>query len=151
VAPDSLISIYGDDLADSEASAATLPLPTTLGGATVTANGAPLGLLFAGPGQINAFVPSTVSGLVRIKVTNSKGHHTVNVLIAAAVPAAFALDGSGPGPAAALHALTGQLITGQKVTRCKRNSAIDRSLRSSVVRLPTIPVDIHPPHLRDGR
>jgi uncharacterized protein (TIGR03437 family) len=116
VAPDSLISIYGVDLADSEASATTLPLPTTLGGATVTANGAPLGLLYAGPTQINAFVPSTMSGLVRVTVTNSKGHHTVNVLIADAVPAAFALDGSGTGPAAALHALTSQLITGQNPT-----------------------------------
>jgi uncharacterized protein (TIGR03437 family) len=116
VAPDSLISIYGTELSDSQASGTTLPLPTQLGGAMVTANGQALGLLFAGPGQINAFVPSSISGLVKIKVTNSKGQHTFNVLIAPAVPAMFALDGSGTGGAAALHALTGQLITGQTPT-----------------------------------
>jgi hypothetical protein len=51
VAPDSLISIYGTELSDSQASGTTLPLPTQLGGAMVTANGQALGLLFAGPGR----------------------------------------------------------------------------------------------------
>ncbi len=116
VGPDSLISMYGAELADAEAFGTTLPLPTQLGGTTVTANGALLGLLYAGPGQINAFVPAGMSGLVRIKVANSKGQHTVNLIVAAAVPAIFAANGSGAGPAAAVHALTGQLLTAQNPT-----------------------------------
>ena len=111
LAPGSLISIYGSGLANTVAQAQSTPLPTQLADATVSANDQPIGLLYASNGQINALLPPGLSGLVRIKVRNSLGQHTTNVLMAPAVPAIFAADGSGRGPGAVLHATTGQLVT----------------------------------------
>jgi uncharacterized protein (TIGR03437 family) len=116
VAADSLISIFGRELAESEESTLSLPLPTELGGTMVTANDESLGLLYAGPNQINAFLPPGLIGLVRIKVMNSQGEHAVNVFLDDAVPAFFALDGSGQGPAAALHSLSSEIITADNPT-----------------------------------
>ena len=111
VAADSLISIFGRDLATASDFARSLPLPTDLAGTTVTANGELLGLLYAGPGQVNACLPSGMEGLVQIKARNPLGEHAVNVLIAPAVPALFAADGSGQGQAAALDASTNEILT----------------------------------------
>jgi uncharacterized protein (TIGR03437 family) len=56
MAPGSLISIFGRNLADS-GTASTTPLPTLLGGACVTLNNQPLPLLMTSSGQINAQIP----------------------------------------------------------------------------------------------
>lgn len=58
VAPGSIISIFGTGLASQTAQAASVPLPATLGGTSVTISG--LGnvpLYFVSPTQINAVVP----------------------------------------------------------------------------------------------
>jgi uncharacterized protein (TIGR03437 family) len=52
-----LVSIFGSALAQGDASAPALPLPTQLAGTTAVLAGRPLPLLFAGPTQINAMVP----------------------------------------------------------------------------------------------
>jgi tetratricopeptide (TPR) repeat protein len=56
VAPGSLVSIYGRDLAETR-TAASAPLPVRLGGASVVIGGLPAPLLFVSPDQINAQVP----------------------------------------------------------------------------------------------
>ncbi len=68
VAPGSIVSIYGNgnNLAAIAASAASLPLPYTLGGASVSITGntgaqAAMPLFYAGPQQINAQVPDGVN------------------------------------------------------------------------------------------
>ena len=60
VAPGSLISIYGVNLAPGTAVAPSLPLPTALNGTTVSINGIAAPLLFVSAGQINAQVPFEV-------------------------------------------------------------------------------------------
>jgi len=57
VAPGSLVSIYGRDLANETRVAEPVPLPVNLAGASVSFNGQPAPLLFVSPGQINAQVP----------------------------------------------------------------------------------------------
>jgi uncharacterized protein (TIGR03437 family) len=57
VAPGSLVSIYGRDLANETRIAEPAPLPVNLAGASVSFNGQPAPLLFVSPGQINAQVP----------------------------------------------------------------------------------------------
>jgi uncharacterized protein (TIGR03437 family) len=57
VAPGSLVSIYGRDLARETRVAGSTPLPVSLAGASVSFNGQPARLLFASSGQINAQVP----------------------------------------------------------------------------------------------
>ena len=57
VAPGSIISIYGQNLASTTAIGPTDPLQQTLGNVTVTANNILLPLIFISAGQINAQVP----------------------------------------------------------------------------------------------
>src|SRR5579871_3469400 len=52
-----LISIYGLGLATGTSSATTVPLPTTLDGATVSIGGIPAPIAFASPTQLNVQVP----------------------------------------------------------------------------------------------
>lgn len=56
VAPNSLVSIFGTNLADSSV-ASTTPLPTLMGGVCATLNNVPLPLLMTSTGQINAQIP----------------------------------------------------------------------------------------------
>jgi uncharacterized protein (TIGR03437 family) len=58
VAPGSIASIYGANLAPSVAAGPDSPLPRALNGVTVMSNGKALPLLFVSPEQINVQVPS---------------------------------------------------------------------------------------------
>jgi uncharacterized protein (TIGR03437 family) len=70
IAPGTLISIFGENLAPSEQSAESAPWPTTLNGVSVTVNGIAAPLSMVSPNQINAQVPLELSpGLGRLIVT----------------------------------------------------------------------------------
>jgi len=73
VVPGSLVSIFGTNLASQTASASAIPLPATLGNASVSFNGAAAPLLYVSAGQINAQLPWEVSamGSVSVVVTNA--------------------------------------------------------------------------------
>ena len=59
---------------DQNYTASSTPLPTTLGGVSVTVNGVAAGLFFAGKTQINFLLPATVAaGAGSITVTGSDG------------------------------------------------------------------------------
>jgi uncharacterized protein (TIGR03437 family) len=88
LAPRMLVSIYGNNFA----------------GSVVTLNGRILSLNYAGDHQINTLLPTDASGIGKLMISSSQGSQTVNVLIEPAVPAMFAMDGSGTGTAAAIHA-----------------------------------------------
>lgn len=104
VAPGMFVSIYGEALAASAAQAVSADFPLQLSDARVLIAGAALPLHYAGPGQINAVIPESASGLVQLAVNNNAGSHTVNVLVEPAVPTIFTQDSSGRGPASALNA-----------------------------------------------
>ena len=57
IAPGSLISIYGVNLAAGDATAPSLPLPNALNGTSVTINGSLAPLVFVSANQINAQTP----------------------------------------------------------------------------------------------
>jgi uncharacterized protein (TIGR03437 family) len=57
MAPGTLISIFGSNFAGAVAQFQGTPLPTTLANASVTINGTPAPLLYAGPDQVNAQIP----------------------------------------------------------------------------------------------
>jgi uncharacterized protein (TIGR03437 family) len=65
-----LATIFGSNLAETTASAESLPLPTTLGGAQVTVDGVAAPLVFASPTQINFQVPfeAPIAGVVPVVV-----------------------------------------------------------------------------------
>jgi uncharacterized protein (TIGR03437 family) len=112
VAPDSLASIYGTNLAAATAQATTLPLPAVLGGAMLNltdASGAQraAGLVYASPAQINFVIPAGTSpGEATFAVANGSAAQTYTAMVERVVPRLFSADGSGTGVAAATAILT---------------------------------------------
>lgn len=109
IAAGSLVSIYGQNLASSTVSASSVPLPTTLGGATVTFNDIPAPLHFVSPGQINVQVPWNVlasgeSGNVRVVlISNGVASPPATAVIGPFSPGIFAVN-YGAGSAIAINA-----------------------------------------------
>jgi uncharacterized protein (TIGR03437 family) len=108
VAPGSIVSIYGSNLATTAMSATSLPLPTNLSGTSVTvtdSSGAKtaLPLFYAGPSQINAEIPSSAAtgGATVTITTTSNGTLTSPVTLAAIAPGLFSANQTGAGVAAA--------------------------------------------------
>jgi uncharacterized protein (TIGR03437 family) len=107
VAADSAASLYGTNLASSEAQALVQPLPESLGGASVTltdsagvARTAPL--FYASPSQINFLVPDgTAAGVATATVANGASTQTFQVAVQTVAPTLFTLNGTGSGVAAA--------------------------------------------------
>lgn len=88
IAPGSIISIYGSNLALGEAAGTAAP-PIFLNGTTVTVNNTPIPLLFVSPFQINAQVPyQTPAGNATLSIQ-------VNGIPSAAIP--FTIMPTAPG------------------------------------------------------
>lgn len=109
LAADSIATAFGQALATSVEEAMTTPLPTSLGGTTITVDDgtktarlAPL--LFVSPKQVNYLVPAgTTAGMATVRVTsNGEAVSTETVQIDAIAPGLFAANGTGQGVAAAL-------------------------------------------------
>jgi uncharacterized protein (TIGR03437 family) len=107
-APDSIVAGFGLNLSNTTEQAATLPLPTFLGGVTLiikdmTGTERPAGLLFVSPGQINYVVPAgTASGPATLTstfiATGTPTTQTFGTLqIAAVSPGIFTANQSGQG------------------------------------------------------
>jgi uncharacterized protein (TIGR03437 family) len=107
IAPGSLASLYGQNLAGATAQATSLPLPASLDGITVTATdstgaqwSAPL--LYVSPGQINFLVPdNTVPGTVTFAAAGGSAAQTFTALVQRIAPTLFSMSGTGAGVAAA--------------------------------------------------
>jgi uncharacterized protein (TIGR03437 family) len=89
VAPGSLVSIYGTNLAKETGNATETPLPLTLNGSAVLINGNAVPLLFVSPTQINAQVPFEAT-LGRATVVVKANGHT-------SAPAAVEVRATAPG------------------------------------------------------
>jgi uncharacterized protein (TIGR03437 family) len=112
VAPDSLASLYGSNLAAGQAQASAQPLPMNLGGVTLSVTDSAgtqqaAGLVFVSPGQINFAVPAGVAaGTANFTVTSSTGTQTFTGTIQSVAPALFSMNGTGAGVAAATAIVT---------------------------------------------
>jgi len=104
VAPGSYISIFGANFAATPATAQSLPLSTNLGGVQVTLGGELLPLQYAGPNQINAFVPydAPVNATAQLVVQQNNTAYSLpeTVLLTATQPAVFTQNASGTGAGA---------------------------------------------------
>lgn len=104
LAPGSLASLFGIGLAAGGGDASTIPLPLSLGGASVTVGGIPAPLLFVSSKQINLQVPWNVTGpTAKVVVTVNKtplSSFTAN--IGPFSPGIFTTQ-SGTGPALAIN------------------------------------------------
>jgi len=111
VAPGSLVSIFGTNLATSLAQADTIPLSTSLGAVTVMFNNIPAPLLFVNHGdQINAQLPFAVgTGNAQVTVTRGSAVSApVNLNVIPSGPGIFAVN-FGVGQAIAYGNSDGQL------------------------------------------
>jgi uncharacterized protein (TIGR03437 family) len=102
LAPGSLASAYGTDLATSLFGSTSLPLPTGFGGTSVTirdSSGATslAPLLYVSTTQVNFLVPSTVViGAAQVTITSGDGKQSLaNVQIAHVGPGVFTLNSAG--------------------------------------------------------
>jgi len=93
VAPGSVISIFGANLAPAEAQAGGAPLPMSLGGISVLVNGSiKLPLFYVGPTQINAQLPyETPAGADTLSINGSA---PVSFTVAASAPGIIVYGGN---------------------------------------------------------
>jgi uncharacterized protein (TIGR03437 family) len=105
-APGSIVSIFGTNFASSLAVASTVPLSTSLGGVSVTFNGTPAPLFFVSSMQINAQLPSGLTGTTAsVVVTSGSTSSTARTIqINQVSPAIFTLNQQGTGQGAVFHA-----------------------------------------------
>jgi len=113
VAPGSIISIYGQDLAAALQVGPSDPLAQTIDNVTVTVNNILMPLMFVSPGQINAQVPNELAPGTYILTVNSLGQApvTASFTVSRDAPGIFVESNAENIPlAAALHQ-NGSLIT----------------------------------------
>ncbi len=110
LAPGSLASAYGSDLAKGTPGATSLPLPTTFGGTTVSLVDsagkqfqAPL--IYVSAGQVNFLVPSGVAtGTAQFTIASGDGTvSSASVQIAAVAPGLFTLNTANLAASAAVR------------------------------------------------
>jgi hypothetical protein len=120
VAPGSMVSIFGENLAQGQASSPRLPLERQLAGALVTIGGREAPLIVATEGQINAVIPFGLAANTQHQVIVRKGDgYTAPepVVVSAAQPAVFSADSTGRGQGIIVNA-AGQIASqGQEAVR----------------------------------
>ena len=96
VAPGSLISIFGANLAQGTPYATQIPLPISLADTSVIINGVRAGLLYVSPTQINLQIPpQTQAGSVSVVViTSGVSPPYMTLQVAAVAPQIFASAGN---------------------------------------------------------
>jgi len=143
VASESLVSVFGQNLATATIVATTTPLPTSLGGVTVRLRDnvtqeklAPL--FFVSPGQINfQITPGLFSGTMLINIGNSDGFTAFgSITVDSVAPGLFAANGNGQGLAAAVALRV-------KANGAQTYEAITRFDQTSNQIVP-IPIDLGP-------
>jgi phospholipase C len=113
IAPETVATIYGSNLASSIHQAESQSLPTLLGGVTVTftdSTGAtfPAPLYYVSPNAVNYVVPKGIAtGPATISLSSGSGTFTGATLISSTAPALYTANQTGQGPAAA------QVLTAQ--------------------------------------
>jgi len=103
-APDSMVTIFGSNLASGTAVANSLPLPTTLGTTTATIQDnsgkqEPVPFFFVSPTQINAAIPPGLSKGVAIITISNQGAVVgeANVIVNSVGPSLFTANQNGQG------------------------------------------------------
>lgn len=107
ITPGELIGLYGSGLATATLTAPKLPLPTNLGGVSVSINGRPAPIYLVSPGQIVCVVPyaTETASYGKIIVTNNGiASNPVTVFTETAAPGIFTVGQNGIGDGATVHA-----------------------------------------------
>ena len=94
--PGEIVAVFGSLLAGAAQAAAVLPLPTSLGGVTVTVNGTPCPLYFVSPSQINLQIPYSLplGTAATLTVTYNNQSVSTDFRVSTASPGIF-VDSNG--------------------------------------------------------
>ena len=144
VAPGTLITIYGRNLAYREEQATSFPLPTSLLGVQVSMDGQIIPLTYVAPDQINAQVPFTVSGNVTLRVTSPNGSSNTTCTVTDSAPGIFfggapaIIHASGALVTAAAPGLPGEFLSIFLTGLGRVNSAISAGQSSPAAPLATV-------------
>jgi len=134
IAPGSLASLYGANLAAVTAKAGSLPLPLSLGGVMLSVTDsagaqriAPL--YYVSAGQINFVLPDNVApGTATVTVTGSGAPQSFTAAVQTVAPALFSMSGTGSGVAAAtalsVQPANPQLQSPVAVFQCGNNGCV---------------------------
>ena len=151
IAPGSFATAFGQNLCFQTMAGdwiAPGQLPTTLGGCSMTVNGAPAMMQYVSPGQINFIMPSGVgSGQANVIVNNGTQMMTGTVTAGAAGPGMFALNGMGMGEGAMMNATSWQMgqfsttTNGQPTYVAMYTTGLDLSSTPTVT-IGGMPVDV---------
>lgn len=113
LAPGSVVSIFGINLASAHRRSAGLPLPAELDGITATWDDEALPLLFVSPHQINAQLPYEAEGKGIIRVRTPNGPAETPVLLEPAAPAVLRVEHGGAWLPAVIRHSTGDFVSAQ--------------------------------------
>jgi uncharacterized protein (TIGR03437 family) len=121
-----IIAAFGNNLATRAESAKNLPLPNTLGGASVLVDGKPAELFYAAPDQINYLVPDgALPGSAQVTVMRDGNVVAQGPLsLGLVAPSIFTRDASGSGLPAG-YLVRGR-ANGEQVYESLTSSAITR-------------------------
>ena len=101
LAPGSIISIFGSNMASQSGGASTIPLPQNLNGAKLFIEGNPTALFYAANGQVNAQLPFELpaNGQAQVLLSAPAGSPTApqTIVVGAAQPGIFSVSASGAG------------------------------------------------------
>ncbi len=105
VSPGSIVSLFGVGLAPATATAAQLPLPTSLDSTEVLVNGMPAPLFFVSPLQINFQMPWEITGDTAAITVRTAGLTSAitTVLLASEAPGIFLVTFISPTAGAVLN------------------------------------------------
>jgi len=104
IAPGSWVAIFGTNLASAPAGAQSVPLPTSLGGVSVTVGSISAPLLYVSASQLNVLIPAGVAipanTVVPLVVTSPGGTSSAyNIRLTRDAPGIFTRNGAGTGRA----------------------------------------------------
>lgn len=148
IAPGAIVSIFGSNLASSNLSASSVPLPAALGDTSVSFNGNAVPLFFVSSGQIVAQAPFDLPAGTAVSVQVRRGNNLSAVqtaTVAAASPGLFIVN-QASGTGAVLHAADHALVDANSPARpgeslliyCTGLGALGTSVKSGD-RAPSVP------------
>lgn len=106
LAPGSIVSVFGSNLADGENRSPSAPLLKTLGGLSLKLGSLDVPLFYASPGQVNAQIPFEVAENTTLQLrafSKDVIASPESVTIGAVQPGIFTVDQSGAGQGAVLN------------------------------------------------
>lgn len=118
IAPGAIVSIFGSNFSTGNATFQSVPLPTALGGTSVTFNGVTVPLFFVSPGQINAQAPFDMpTGPIQIQVHRGSSTSTITVSNSTSFsPGIFVMD-PNTNAGAVVHSADYSLVTSTNPAR----------------------------------